>query len=89
MHMQQVVSITSQGQITIPATFRRLLQLDIYPKATVELQHQELIIKPIPDLLNLAGSLHSKALKNKSLDQIIKLENQAIATENEKVHRRH
>ena len=85
--MQQVVSITSQGQITIPAAFRRLLRLDTYPKATIKLSRQTLIIEPTPDFLNLAGNLQSKALKNKSLDQIIKLENQAIVTENEKIHR--
>ena len=78
MHMQQLVSITSQGQITIPASFRRKLGLDNYPKATVEIKNKQIIIEPIPDFLSLAGILHNKAIKGKSIDQIIKLEHKAV-----------
>ena len=77
--MQQLVSITSQGQITIPASFRRKLGLDNYPKATVEIKNKQIIIEPIPDFLSLAGILHNKAIKGKNIDQIIKSEHEAIA----------
>ncbi len=76
--MQQLVSITSQGQITIPASFRRKLGLDNYPKATVEIKNKQIIIEPIPDFLSLAGILHNKAIKGKNIDQIIKLEHKAV-----------
>lgn len=76
--MQQLVSITSQGQITIPASFRRKLGLDNYPKATVEIKDKQIIIEPVPDFLSLAGELHDKAIKGKSIDQVIKLEHKAV-----------
>lgn len=79
MHMQQLVSITSQGQITIPAFFRRKLGLNKYPKATVEIKNKKIIIEPVPDFLSLAGKLHNKAKKGKTIGQIIKLEHEAIA----------
>jgi bifunctional DNA-binding transcriptional regulator/antitoxin component of YhaV-PrlF toxin-antitoxin module len=78
--MQQVVSITSQGQITIPASFRRFLGLDQYPKAVVSTNKNQLIIEPIPDVLSLAGTLFSKAKKNQNIQQTIKQENTAIST---------
>lgn len=77
--MLQFVSITSQGQITIPASFRRKLGLDKYPKATVEIKDKQIIIEPVPDLLTLAGKLHDRAIKGKDIDKIIKLEHEAIA----------
>jgi len=56
----QVVSITSQGQITIPAQYRRKLKLGITNKALVELKNQQIVINPLPDLLTLKGSLKTK-----------------------------
>lgn len=76
--MQQLVSITSQGQITIPALFRRELGLDKYPKATVGIKDKQIIIEPIPDFLSLAGILHNKAIKGKSIAQIIKIEHKVV-----------
>ncbi|OGE19093.1 hypothetical protein A3A14_01175 [Candidatus Daviesbacteria bacterium RIFCSPLOWO2_01_FULL_43_38] len=50
------VSITSQGQITIPAKLRRSLGFDKNKKALVREENGELIIKPVQDLLELEGS---------------------------------
>ena len=72
--MQQIVSITSQGQITIPASIRRLLGLDKYPKATVRLENKKIIIEPIPDILTMGGLLKKKAIKGRTINEIIKLE---------------
>jgi len=72
--MQQIVSITSQGQITIPASIRRLLGLNKYPKATVRTENKKIIIEPIPNILAMGGLLKKKAIKGKSIDKIIKLE---------------
>jgi len=77
--MQQIVSITSQGQITIPALMRRLLSLDEYKKALVQTEENRIIIEPIPDILSLAGFLENRAFKNKTVNQIIELEEKAIA----------
>jgi len=79
--MQQIVSITSQGQITIPASFRKQLGLDKYLKALVKIEGEQIIVEPVPDLLSLAGILHHKVIKGKSIDQIIEIEENAIAEE--------
>lgn len=76
--MQQIVSITSQGQITIPAVFRRLLGLDQYQKAIVHTEDNKIVVEPIPDLMSLAGTLQKKAIKNKRIDEVIKIEEKAI-----------
>ena len=75
--MLQIVSITSQGQITVPARFRRRLNLDRYRKASVELTNNKLVIEPIPNLMSLAGILKSKA-KRKKIGQTIKAEKKAV-----------
>lgn len=76
--MQQIVSITSQGQITIPAVFRRLLGLDQYRKASVSAVDNKIVVEPIPDLMSLAGSLKDRAIKGEKIDKIIKIEKEAI-----------
>ncbi len=55
--MVYTVSITSQGQISIPAKFRRQLGLNKGRKALVSLEDKGLVIKPIKDFLELGGSL--------------------------------
>jgi len=51
------VSITSQGQITIPAPIRRKLGLNKSSKATATLTTEGLMLKPKVDFLTLGGSL--------------------------------
>jgi len=77
--MEQVVSITSQGQIRIPAMMRRALALNKYNKANIRLDKRRIIIEPIPDIMELAGSLRAYAFKNKPIEAIIKLEEEAMA----------
>lgn len=52
-----MVSITSQGQISIPAAIRRKLGLDKLKKAVVTEKDGILRIEPVKDLLDLKGSL--------------------------------
>lgn len=52
-----MVSITSQGQISIPASIRRKLGLDKSRKAVVTEKNGTLLIEPLKDLLDLKGSL--------------------------------
>lgn len=72
-----IVSITSQGQISIPAKIRKNLGLDKTKKAIVKQEGQKVIIEPVKDLLDLAGSLKKYAIKRKSIDEIIKMEERA------------
>lgn len=61
--MTYMVSITSQGQISIPAKFRRELGLNKRKKALVSVEDKKLIVEPVKDFLELRGSLktHIKA----------------------------
>lgn len=51
------VSITSQGQISIPAKLRKKLGLDKNKKALVSEEDGKLVIEPVKDFLELGGSL--------------------------------
>lgn len=55
--MVYTVSITSQGQISIPAKLRRKLGLHKKQKALVSEREGELIVRPVKDFLELGGSL--------------------------------
>ncbi|MDZ7586727.1 MAG: hypothetical protein U0946_03140 [Patescibacteria group bacterium] len=76
--MQQLVSITSQGQISIPIGMRRLLGFDKYNKAWISLEKNSLKVEPVQDLLKLGGSLSKYAMKGKSANQIMALEKKAV-----------
>lgn len=56
----QVVSITSQGQLTIPKDFREILGITSQTKAEIKIDKDELIVKPKKDFWALGGSLKSK-----------------------------
>lgn len=56
--MSHIVSITSQGQITIPAKLRRNLGLKKKGRALVRSEEGKIIIEPVKDILELAGSLN-------------------------------
>lgn len=81
--MTYTVSITSQGQFSIPAPLRRKLGLEKKRKAIVSERDGELIVRPVKDFLELAGSLQKyakgkKPLSNKELDEVVA---QAVADE--------
>ena len=77
--MQQIVTITDQGQITIPASMRRAISLDLYNKAMVKIEDKMITVEPIVDLLSLGGMLINKSKKQKNIDKIIKLEEKTIS----------
>lgn len=79
MHMQQIVTITSQGQITIPASMRRAISLNLFNKALVKIEDKTIVVEPITDLLSLGGILMNKSKKQKNIDEIIELEEKAIS----------
>ncbi|MBI2020410.1 AbrB/MazE/SpoVT family DNA-binding domain-containing protein [Candidatus Daviesbacteria bacterium] len=57
--MVYTVSVTSQGQISIPAKLRRKLGFGKNKLAFIEEKDGKLILEPVKDLLELGGSLKS------------------------------
>lgn len=55
-----IVSVTSQGQISIPAKIRRKLGLNKRKKAWVTMKGDQIVIEPIRDFLELGGSLKTR-----------------------------
>ena len=58
--MTYIVTVTSQGQISIPAPIRKTLGVDKYKKAIVRLDKDTVTIKPVPDIMDLKGIFKSK-----------------------------
>jgi len=75
--MVYLVSITSQGQISIPAEIRKKLGLSLKKKALVTTDGQRVLIEPVEDIFALEGALAHKAFKGKTIAQIIKIEKKA------------
>ena len=76
--MVYTVSITSQGQINIPIKIRRALGLSKNSKAIVSIKNGAISVRPIKEFLELKGSLHHKTVKNKSIGEILRIEDEAI-----------
>jgi len=74
------VTITSQGQITVPAKFRRQLGFKKNQKVLASVQDNKLVIEPAVDIMDLAGSLShlAKKFKGKTMDEIIRMEEDAV-----------
>ncbi len=85
--MTYTVTITSQGQISIPAKIRREIGLSKKRKALVSVEGGKMIVEPVKDFLELRGSLktNKKPLSNQELDNIV---GQAIAEEYSKTVKR-
>lgn len=58
--MSQVVTITSQGQLTIPRSVREYFGMAGSTKAVLHLEGNKLIVEPQADFWSLSGALHSK-----------------------------
>jgi AbrB family looped-hinge helix DNA binding protein len=68
MKMSQVVSITSQGQLTIPKSLRDAFGIQEAVKAVIEKQGDVIVVKPKKDFWSLKGSLATKVkLSDKEL----------------------
>ncbi len=68
--MHHVVSITSQGQLTIPKKIRDAFGLTGKTKAIVEKKGNTIIVKPKHDFWEILGSLQSKIrLSDKQLQK--------------------
>jgi bifunctional DNA-binding transcriptional regulator/antitoxin component of YhaV-PrlF toxin-antitoxin module len=60
--MDQVVSITSQGQLTIPKSFLIEMGIVSSTKAVISKKGSVLTVKPRKDFWSLGGSLKSKVI---------------------------
>lgn len=79
--MIYTATVTSQGQITIPAVFRREMALERSRVTIKRIKNGGLEIEKAPDILSLAGSLskHAKNInKGLSGDEIIRREKKAV-----------
>ena len=52
-----IASITSQGQVSIPAKLRKKLELDKRKKVFITEEKGKIIMEPVKDILELGGSL--------------------------------
>lgn len=59
--MPHIVSITQQGQVTIPKVHREGLNIRKSAKALIERNGNKLVITPIEDFFNLEGSIKPKS----------------------------
>lgn len=55
--MPSIVSITQQGQVTIPKNYREQLNIKKNSKAVVEQKGNSLVVTPIEDFFALRGSI--------------------------------
>lgn len=68
--MQDIVSITSQGQLTIPMSIRRSFGIKGSVKAAIKRENNLIIVEPKGDFWALEGSLPSKIkLSDKELQR--------------------
>jgi AbrB family looped-hinge helix DNA binding protein len=64
--------ITKKGQITIPASFRKKLKTDT---VKIEIKDNKIIITPFK---NFGGIFQEYAIKNKSIEENMNFEQEAI-----------
>jgi len=77
--MTYTATVTSQGQITIPVEIRRKLNLGKNRKIILKFENNTIFMESEPDIMQLSGILSNRAIKNKSIDEIIRIEEEAVA----------
>lgn len=55
MYMNYFVTITSQGQLTIPAAIRKELSLDVTRKVVIRSENNSVVIEPVRDISEFKG----------------------------------
>lgn len=58
--MTYFVSVTSQGQMSIPAPIRRALKINKGEKVSVRTEGQRMIVEPVPDFRQFRGVFKTK-----------------------------
>ena len=69
--MVYTISVTSQGQISIPVNIQRKLGFKRNGKATIRVEGRSVIVEPVLDFMSLKGSLQSnrKPLSSKEIHE--------------------
>ncbi|SFN09476.1 AbrB/MazE/SpoVT family DNA-binding domain-containing protein [Thermodesulforhabdus norvegica] len=68
-----IAKITRKGQVTIPAEIRKKLGTDL---VEITMKEGEVVIKPVK---KLGGVLLEYAIKGKPIEEVMKMEKEAIA----------
>ena len=55
--MNSIATVTSKGQVTLPAKVRRALSIDAGDRLSFTLEDDHVIVRHAPDFLSLAGSI--------------------------------
>lgn len=76
--MSQIVTLTSQGQISIPVKIRRKLKMEKTRKIYVREEEGRVVLEPIPDLLELEGALQGYAMRGKPIEEVMEIEERAM-----------
>lgn len=63
--MQVITTLTQKGQVTLPKNFRQMLGMASYDRVLVETAEDHIKIRPMEDILDLAGAF--KTTRKKSL----------------------
>lgn len=67
-----VTTITQKGQVTIPHYIRKYMGVKPYQKIRFKVENKKVILEPVQDFLNLAGSLKSPIkVKVEDLDDLL------------------
>lgn len=84
--MKKVVTVTSQGQITIPADMRRALNVSSSRELILTLKDKKVTLEPTEDIYSLFGSLkkHPKVQEKLAEYKTKKMSNQEIIKAEEK-----
>jgi len=76
--MITTAKITSQGQMTIPSSLRKMAGIKRGDEVYLEKTDDGILIKKMGSVDDLVGFFKNSALKNKTMDEIVKLEKKAI-----------
>lgn len=75
--MNVFATITGQGQLTIPAKFRRRLGFTVPTKVVIREEENRLVIEGVPDIFSGKGMFANRAMKGMSMEKIIEREEKA------------
>lgn len=78
MNMMQTVSLTSQGQISIPSRMLKLYKIKKPARVVIKVVETGWLVEPVGDIFSLGGSLSKYAIKNKTTKEIMAMEKGAM-----------
>lgn len=77
--MGEFVTITSQGQITIPVKLRREVGILNNSKLHAYRKGEAIVLEKPKDIFSIFGVFADKAIKGKPIQEVIRMEHEAIA----------